>query len=244
MKDSVGTQYIVTLGNFQKWLVYCSEPVAFIWKENTLTSPVPIRGIVRVAILPPANSEQAFNLLLGYVQRYPTGAVVSFSYSGTSATVSYQYTAVGAGSLLMLALPHHSGVLQSPSVDTEEARRLLAALSPIWTIKGKLKPVVGDVWRLQYSLLQVGWHYTLSEKLTTQQLDDIAKHLLQDVKTIPPTAVDAYSFGKQLGRMSRLALIADNLGIADARQQAVANLEVALIPWLQGTNANPLLYDR
>ena len=175
VKDSVGTQYIVTLGNFQKWLVYCSEPVAFIWKENTLTSPVPIRGVIRVAILPAVNSEQAFTLLLGYVQRYPTAVTVSFAYSGTTATVVYQYATVGVGSLLMLSLPHHSSILVSPAVDSEENKRIQVALGSIWAIKGKLKAVVGDIWRLQYSLLQVGWHYTLSEKLSTQQLDEIAK---------------------------------------------------------------------
>ena len=41
------------------------------------------------------------------------------------------------------------------------------------------------------------------------------RHLIQDVKTIIPTAPDPYSFGKQLGRISRLALIADNLGTQD-----------------------------
>lgn len=43
VRGSVGVQYIVTLGNFQKWLVYCSEPVALIWRDNTLYSPNPIR---------------------------------------------------------------------------------------------------------------------------------------------------------------------------------------------------------
>jgi len=245
VQNSVGAQYIVTLGNYQKWLVYCSEPVALIWKENTLSSPTPIKGIVRVAILPVANSEQAFNLLLGYVQKYPTGAVVSFSYpSGTIANVVYTYTTVGPGSLLMLALPHHVSILQYPVVDSEENKHIQSLLSPIWTIKGKLRPVVGDVWKLQYNLVQVGWQYTLSEKLSTQQLDEIAKNLIQDVKSIYPTAADPYTFGKEIGRMARLALIADNLGIADARQQAITNLELTLTPWLQGTNVNFLQYDR
>jgi endo-1,3(4)-beta-glucanase len=107
-----------------------------------------------------------------------------------------------------------------------------------------MKVVVGDLWKLQYNLLQVGWHYTLVDKLSTSQLDEIAKHLIQDVKSIPPNAVDPYDFGKQLGRMARLALIADNLGIADARQQAVATIESSILPWLQGNNVNAFLYDR
>jgi endoglucanase Acf2 len=41
-----------------------------------------------------------------------------------------------------------------------------------------------------------------------------------------------------------LALIADNLGITDARQQALSNLEQWIIPWLQGMNSEPLVYDK
>ena len=89
VKGSAGVQYILTLGNFQKWLVYCSEPVALIWRDDSLYSPNPIRGFIRVAILPVQNAEISFNILLGYVQKYPTGAVMTLNYpTGTIATVS------------------------------------------------------------------------------------------------------------------------------------------------------------
>ncbi len=51
-----------------------------------------------------------------------------------------------------------------------------------------------------------------------------------------PAAIDPYSFGKEVARMAQVALLADNLGIANARAQAVANVEAALLPWLQGGN--------
>ena len=36
---STGVQYIVTLGNYQRWLVYCSEPVALEWgRRHTVRS--------------------------------------------------------------------------------------------------------------------------------------------------------------------------------------------------------------
>ena len=44
--------------------------------------------------------------------------------------------------------------------------------------------------------------------------------------------------------MARLAQIADNLGIADARQQALQAIETAFTPWLQGLNPDALLYDK
>jgi Glycosyl hydrolase family 81 N-terminal domain len=64
VRGSLGVQYIVTLGNNQKWLVYCSEPVALVWRDNTLYSPNPIHGFIRVAILPAQNFEAAFTALL------------------------------------------------------------------------------------------------------------------------------------------------------------------------------------
>lgn len=43
---------------------------------------------------------------------------------------------------------------------------------------------------------------------------------------------------------ARTALLADNLGIGEARQQAVAVMESALTPWFTGTNQDALVYDR
>ena len=244
VRNSPGVQYIVTLGNFQKWLVYCSEPVALVWKENTLYSPNPIRGYIRVSILPVQNAEAAFTMLMGYVQKYPTGAALTLAYpTGTVATVNWQFTVVGNGPLLMLALPHHVPIMVFP-VDCDENRMVQTAFTPVWSIKGKLKAVVGERWTLQYSTVQVGWNYALTDKLSTSQMDEIAKQLLIDVKSIIPSAVDPYTFGKELARMARLAQIADNLGIADARQQALTAVETALTPWLQGANPDALLYDK
>lgn len=245
VKDSTGTQYIVTLGNYQKWLVFCSEAVMLTWKENALTAAAPIRGFVRVAILPSQNVESAFTQLLNYVQRYPIGGTVTFSYpTSSTGCVNIQYNTVGAGPLLMLALPHHNGVLSSLLLNSPESKAVQAVLTPIWSIKGKMKAVVGDFWRLTYNFYPASWHYPLQDKLSINQLDEIAKHLLLEVKLPYTAAVDIYSFAKQLGKMARLALLADNLGISDARQQAIFNLETTIIPWLQGMNQDPLLYDK
>ena len=245
VRGSLGVQYLLTLGNNQKWLVYCSEPVALIWRDNTLYSPNPIRGFIRVAILPGQNSEAAFNMLLQYVQRYPTGASMALAYPSTTiSTVSFQFITVGNGLLLMYALPHHVAVIVQPAPDSDENKAAQDALTPIWSIKGKLKALVGDTWRLQYNTPTLGWNYVLTDKLSIQQLDEIAKQLMIDIKSVIPSALDPYTFGKELSRMARLAQIADNLGIPDARQQALAALEGALTPWLQGLNPDALLYDK
>lgn len=245
VQNSVGTQYILTLGNFQKWFVYCSESVTFTWKDNTLTAASAIRGFVRIAILPLQNVDSAFAQLLTYVQRYPIGAAMTLSYpTATTGCVTIQFDTVGPGSLLMFALPHHNSLLPASLTDNADSKRAQLVLAPIWSIKGKMKAIVGDTWKLTYNFPTVGWNYVVQEKLTNSQLDEVAKHLLQETKAIFQVAPDTYTFGKQLGRMARLALIADNLGIVDARQQAIFNLETTIIPWLQGMNTDPLVYDK
>lgn len=151
-----GVQYVVTLSNNQKWLVYCSETIPLTVKDNSLTSPYPIRGVVRVAFLPPQNVDAAFSTLMTYVQRYPTGAVVSLAFPppGNLAQLTYQFASVGTGPLLMLSLAHQSAVMVSPA-DIDEGRRAQGAFTPVWCIKGRMRPVVGDLWRMQYALPQV-----------------------------------------------------------------------------------------
>jgi endo-1,3(4)-beta-glucanase len=245
LQDHSGTQYIVTLGNFQKWLVYCSESVVLNWKDTGLSAATPIHGFVRVAILPNQNADNAFSTYLNYVQRYPTGGSVSLSYpTPNQGLMTIQYNTVGSGSLLMFALPHHIPLLPTSLLNNDESIRVQQVLTPIWCTKGKLKALVGDIWKLTYNLASAPWNYALQDKLTNSQLDNIAKYLIQEVKSSPPAAADVYSFAKQLGRMTRLALIADNLGIADARQLAIQFLETSLIPWLQGMNTDILLYDK
>ena len=244
VKESTSVQYIVTLGNFQKWLVYCSEPLALSWTGNTLSSLAPIKGFIRVAFLPIQNFNTAFTTLMQYVRKYPTGGSVQLLYpTDTTMEEHIEYSTEGTGSLLMLALPHHISAMSLPDLHKDDNLRAQAALTPLWCIKGKLKAVVGSTWKLQYNLTQVGWNYILSEKLSTSHMDEVGADLVREVSMLPPTATDPYGFGKQLQRLATLALLADNLGIADARRTAIASIEQALTPWLLGTNANPLVYD-
>lgn len=257
--NAPGVQYIVTLGNFQRWLVFCSEPVVFVWKDNALTASSVVRaGVVRVAILPSQQAEAAFSTLMTYVARYPIGVQTSLVYSvgnngpqDKTSTLCMNFVTGGTGPLLMYALPHHrfaaagTGPADASPQISEESRAAQTTLTPIYSMKGKLRAIVADSWKLQISLSpQPTWNYALSEKLPTPQLDQIALQLMLDVKTNLPTATDPYSFGKQIARMARLALISDYLGIPDARLQAITTLENSFSPWVTGGNADALLYDR
>ena len=69
------------------------------------------------------NSPFTLFCVVQYVQRYPTGAVMTLAYpSATISTVSFQYTSVGNGPLLMFALPHHMPIMVQPVPDNDENR--------------------------------------------------------------------------------------------------------------------------
>ena len=111
-------------------------------------------------------------------------------------------------------------------------------------MKGKLLAVVGSQWTLTYELADgADWDYTLPDTLDDVQMTDIMEHLKNDVNRVPIDATDTYTFGKQMGRMSRLALIADALHHDEIRNNALKQLKTAFEPWLSNTNSDTLVYD-
>lgn len=245
---TTGSRYIITLGNWQKWLLYTSEKLSFTEVgegTDSLVANKAFTGYIRLAILPLQNTKEAADYYLQYVQRYPLGGTVSISYPTSSESdMTIQFIGAGIGQMLMLCLPHHAELMKFPSLVNPENTQVFSVLNRIYSMKGKMRPLVGEEWIIRYSLQPVSWNYAVSDQINTSKMDIIADSLLSDVQTLIPDARDPYAFGKQLGRMARLALIADELGIPDARQVALSNLKNSLSPWLQGQNQNILLYDK
>ena len=133
--------YVVTLGNFQKWLVlfYSSDESLysqpfFSWnaEENKLSGraiPSATTVLVRVSILPTQELENAIQVLLQHGAVYPTGghSTISEVHSGevqidqpaiTHIEYHFHTAEVSKESahqhLLMLALPHHLRVITAP----------------------------------------------------------------------------------------------------------------------------------
>ena len=246
--DTKRKYYIVTLGNYQRWLLYTSFEAPLEWQrgEERVTASSRVTGVIRVAFLPLLDDPSALAVLLQYASCYPTGASVLVSHPKDSVShVTYKYKTEGTGNLLMLALPHHVDLLGSSIRNSAVSRAAQRALRHMWTMKGRAVAVVGKEWVLQYGTLEEAqWVYALEGRvISTDRLNTIAASLQTDVDTTPPSALDPYTFGKEAARMAMLALIADNLGIADARKTALSKLEIALTPWLAGTNPDLLVYE-
>lgn len=82
--------------------------------------------------------------------------------------------------------------------------------------------IVGAVWKMRDNLTDTAWTAKTTLHEASVGIDDpllslsweqqVRKALADDLHTTLPTAPDVYGFGKEIARMARLALIADELG--------------------------------
>jgi endo-1,3(4)-beta-glucanase len=246
--STASQQYLVTLGNYQQWLLYSSSSISLTCSGDSITAAGPMNGVIRLVSLPLQNVAGSVAVLQPYLPCYPTGGSVSLSYPNQQqVSINFQFTTAGKGPLLMFAYPHHVAAMTVPVgvIDpTTASSKVQQVFTPIFSMKGQLQTVVGTTWKLQLNLAQVNWNYNLVTPLSNNQLDQIAAHLMNDIVSNLPIAQDVYSFAKQMGRMAQLALIADNLGIPDLRQQGLSALELAILPWLLGTQTDSFVYDK
>lgn len=269
-----GEQYILALGNGQRWLLWASGELNLqksSGSSDILLANGLFTGTIRLALLPPPSDngsgspvpgkeDAAFDIYMQYMQRFPIGVDFSFDYSNEKETqLHVQYRTRGDGQLLMFMLPHHKELLQSntdsganddimrPDSDnissSSESVEAQKALSPFFSTKGPLLAAVGSKWLLKYAIDHVSWDYALSADIKHVHLAALKAQLRADVAVPISTVSDPYGFGKEIGRMSRLALMASSLEEEDARQDALLELENKLGPWLSGTNPDALVYD-
>lgn len=82
--------------------------------------------------------------------------------------------------------------------------------------------IVGSVWTMRDNLTDIVWTARTTLHEASVGIDDpllslswekqVKAALAEDLDTTLPTAPDVYGFGKEIARMARLALIADELG--------------------------------
>ena len=82
--------------------------------------------------------------------------------------------------------------------------------------------IVGSVWTIRDNLTDIAWTARTTLHEASVGIDDpllalswekqVKTALGEDLHTTLPTAPDVYGFGKEIARMARLVLIADELG--------------------------------
>lgn len=246
-----GTTFKLALSNWETWLVFTSESVT--WKlvsEHEVQMEGPFSGIVRVAVLPHPWDKDSEKTLTRHAYAYPRGGRVNFAVNGDRMEMRYEWAKDGFGDLLMMALPHHVDTMGG--VNGEDAAFLMK--DSYQSIKGPMTGIVGSVWTMRDNLTDIAWTARTTLHEASVGIDDpllslswekqVKAALADDLHTTLPTAPDVYGFGKEIARMARLALIADELGDGAARDAALATVSAYLTPWMKNANEDLLVYDK
>lgn len=224
-------KFKITLNNGQTWILYLDEAIEMTFENSGgyhAIATSPYTGALKMAIL----NDSAYETTLDtYRSAYPTGGSVDASISGNVATISFNWTKGGSGSLLMCSLPHHRDILQS--------------VTPIDLgmdiLFGDMKGIVGDTWNMQESLATITWNAPRS--IDTDKVSAVQSALDSEESYSPGNPNDPYFGGKELSKSGRLALIADLLGDTTAASTLRTNLKSVLNNWLTEANSNTLSYD-
>ena len=230
-----GTRFQLVLGDGSTWLLYSSSSITFNWVAGVggnMVAAANFTGTLRVARQPTAG---AAAVLDAHAAAIPRGGNVTATVGCDVATLRFAYTTTGTGPLLLAAMPHHLDRLASPST---------TALTYA-TIRGTLTGVAGSTWEQTLPLSTITWNAP-RPMAPPDRLGAVRAALAVDAGFVPDAATvggDAYFGGKQLAKLARLALIADELGETATAATLRARLSPLVAAWLDGTNSNPLVYD-
>ena len=231
------SRFVLVLSDLTTWIVYTSAPVTFNWTTSNMVASAAFAGTLRVANAPTPASVAVLDAHAGAV---PRGATLSASTACDVATVRFAYDVSGSGPLLLAAMPHHLARLVSPVTTTLAYSTLSGTLTGVEsaTTGGK------STWTMSLPLSTIG--FSAPNPVAPAYLSAVRAALATDASFVPdPNVVDLdpYFGGKQMAKLARLALIADDLGETATATALRARLAPIVASWLDGTNGNPFLYD-
>ena len=223
----VGDRFEITMNNGQTWILYASSSLTLSWSASGLAASAPFTGVLRAAAV---TSSSAAAALDAHRAAYPKGGDVVVSVQDDSARIDFAWEKEGEGPLLMMALPHHMDSFASPDV--------VDVKYP--TLRGEMNGIAGATWTFQEALPTITW--SAPRPIAPDKVDAVKAALAADASEVP-VAKDPYFYGKQIAKLGRLALIADELGEAVTAEAIREQMRNSLDPWLDGKNENPLKYE-
>lgn len=243
----------IVLNSQQTYVVYSSCACDWSWDVNKIScSSSSSSGggasaggdvTIRVAVLSGDKQTESELVLDQYADTYATGGHMSHSIASSDKQLHVQLEwttksmsgSSSGGELLGLALPHQQMILDSSAV--KQLHQFTYD-----SVKGTLYGIVGPVWRMSLPAVQTSWR---SERpVAPQRVDAIKTSLKNDTQwAMLNTTIDPYTFGKDASKLSRLALIADELSMTTERDTLLSKIESALTEWMKGENKDVLVYD-
>lgn len=226
---AMGTRFELVLSDGSTWVLYASTALTFDWNRGMMTARGAFTGTLRAASLRrPADAA----ILDAHAETVPRAGRMEITVSCELATLRFVFTSTGTAPLLMNALPHHLARLVMPSLVSLEYP----------TLTGSLRALEGNTWTMTLPLTKLDW--TAPRALEPTYVPALRAALAADTASLPATvANDPYFGGKALARLARLASIADELNDTTTAAAVRARLGPLTGAWLDGTNADPLVYD-
>jgi len=213
--------------NQQLFVLYSSSAITLSFLPNGFTCSTPFNGYLRIAYITTQNSDPnasdstaRMQLLDAYSPYVPLGGRVTANVTADTTKFNFMFnftTNSSSDSLLMVALPHHQDMMGNTMTDIMKFKCL----------RGDMKEVHGKVWYMnEWMIPKYSWSpvNNLSMIPVGQKYwyDSLYLHLKADFDTtigaryqIPngtnqPTT-SPYGFGKNVCRMARVIVIADEL---------------------------------
>mmetsp|Transcript_33944 Transcript_33944/g.82302 ORF Transcript_33944/g.82302 Transcript_33944/m.82302 type:complete len:649 (-) Transcript_33944:306-2252(-) len=231
-------------------------------------------GVVRVGLLscgtPSASwlkkmmpcNDAAFDDLLPLLHRYPVGGSVEYqvqpgqgSETDDSADLKYIWKTRGVGdSMVHLYLPHHMMMMEKQTVMALRKPALTintwqSMLMP-YTAKGPMTPVVLSAgsnlsFESHFRMDLPQFDFYSKNQAYKEALPAIKWSLKQDIERPLGSLNDTYHLGKKLAKLSKLALIAKEMGQPQQVDRLLSTVNKIMSSWLTGkTPSNALVYDK
>ena len=217
--DKLENMYWVKFNNGMSWLLAGSNPFTPV-KVGTTLEISNYTGVITIAC-----NHGDRDILQMYATRPVTGGAVNTTIDGNNVRVTIDYHVRGDSGLF--ALPPHAVPRNTP-----------ASPSVYESIQGKLTLYSGSA--IEYTIPAAVIQWTAKNPIHPSKKDAVLQALQQDVATL--TAKDTYFGGKQLARVARLCLIAEELNQVEVMQKHRGWLEGKLSLWLEGM-VDPFVYD-
>jgi endo-1,3(4)-beta-glucanase len=231
-----GTKFKLVMSDGSTWLLYASSSISFNWNHGEMVAASAFAGTLRVANLPAPAAEAVLD---SHATVIPLGGEPTVGVGCDVATLRFVYRTNVAGPLLIAAMPHHLARMVSPAVTA------LTYGSLSGTLTGVEAPTFSGASTLTMRLPLPSITWSAPRPIAPAHEAAVRAALAIDKTFVPPPNVDTHPYwaGKQLAKMARLALIADDLQDAATAAALRSRLRTLLSTWLTGDNGNPFVYD-
>merc|ERR1712117_426438 len=211
----------IELNNGQSWIIYTSTDITLTFSGSTITATEPFTGTMRVAVMVDGVSETDLD---NYSEKIPVGGSIVASSSGDSADVVINWETDGR-TTSSYGCVGCSGACK---------------LQVEWP-SGRYDRNCWDSWLMSEPLTNIDWFSP--NGIDPNRAESILAALNEDVLGNDVVAGDPYFGGKQMAKLARLSLIAEEMGEDGLAQQFRDKVQPVLESWLDGTNPDKLLYD-